>query len=413
LPCAPAVAHRASRHLRRAIPAIAALAVAAAATLTVTTPAQAAYSPRVVIVVGPTHGSTANYLQHARAYARQARAYGASVETVFHPHATWPRVIAAAQGANVFIYLGHGNGWPSPYAPNQGQTKNGLGLNPYHGASQSNVKYYGSDFVRSQLRFAPGAVVLFNRLCYASGNGEPGMGSPSWRTAVKRADNYAAPFIAAGASAVVADGVTTLGYELARLFGRSRTNLEAWRSDPDAHGNGRAFRSERSPGYTVRLDPNRASRGFYRSIVTRDRTLTSAIRISPYRGTADVGLVLRRGADSDTKGVKRLSEGARYVVRGSLVRDDRGRTWAPVLTRSGHRGYVAAWATSFVGTAVTRSSIHLRRNHSVKARSLGMVAAGARVGIRTSARDRNDRAWLKVRTPNGRVGWIAAWLTRP
>ena len=84
MPCAPAVAHRASRHLRRPIPVVAALAVAAAATVTVTTPAQAAYSPRVVIVVGPTHGSTANYLEHARAYARQARAYGAVVETEIH-----------------------------------------------------------------------------------------------------------------------------------------------------------------------------------------------------------------------------------------------------------------------------------------------------------------------------------------
>ena len=413
MPCAPAVAHRASRHLRRAIPAIAALAVAAAATLTVTTPAQAAYAPRVVIVVGPTHGSTADYLEHARAYARQARAYGASVETVFHPHATWPRVIAAAQGANVFIYLGHGNGWPSPYAPAQGLTKNGLGLNPFHGASQSNVKYYGSDFVRSQLRFAPGAVVLFNRLCYASGNGEPGMRQPSWSTAVKRVDNYAAPFIAAGASAVIADGVTTLGYELARLFGPSRANVDAWRSDPDANGNGRAFRSQKSPGYTVRLDPNRASSGFYRSIVTRDGTQTGWIRTQAYRGTATTDLVLRRGPDVDTRAIKRVSDGARYVVRGSLVRDDRGRTWAPVITRSGHRGYLPGWATAFAGTAVTEARLHLRKDHSASTKSLGLTRSGVRVAILKSGHDRDDRAWLKVRTPSGRTGWVAAWLTKP
>ena len=170
---AQTVAHRAARQLRRAIPAIAALVIAAAATGTVAQPVQAAYSPRVVIVVGPTHGSTADYLWHARRYARQARARGAYVETVFHPHATWKRVMAAAQGANVFIYLGHGNGWPSPYTPYQGNTKNGLGLNPYDGASKNKVKYYGEDWIRAHLRFAPGAVVLFNRLCYASGDGEP------------------------------------------------------------------------------------------------------------------------------------------------------------------------------------------------------------------------------------------------
>ena len=205
----PSVAQRAASQLRRAIPVIAALAIALAATATVARPAQAAYAPRVVIVVGPTHGATADFLSHARDYARQARAYGAFVTTVFHPHATWQRVMAAAQGANVFIYLGHGNGWPSPYAPWQGDTKDGLGLNPYDGASKSQVKYYGEDWIRAHLRFAPGAVVLFNRLCYASGDGEPGMANPSWSTAVKRVDNYASGFIDAGASTVIADGHTT------------------------------------------------------------------------------------------------------------------------------------------------------------------------------------------------------------
>jgi hypothetical protein len=84
-----------------------------------------------------------------------------------------------------------------------------------------------------------------------------------------------------------------------------------------------------------------------------------------------------------------------------------------VITRSGKKGWVAAWATSFAGTTVTRASLHLRKDHSVFAKSLGQVRAGLRVSILTSARDRYDRAWLKVRTPNGRVGWVAAWLTRP
>ena len=109
----------------------------------------------------------------------------------------------------------------------------------------------------------------------------------------------------------------------------------------------------------------------------------------------------------------RLRDGARYVVRGQLARDDRGRSWAPVMTRAGKRGWVAAWATSWVGTAVPRTSLHLRKDHSVFAKSLGPVKAGSRVAIVNSARDRYDRAWLKVRTPNGRVGWVAAWLTRP
>ena len=33
----------------------------------------------------------------------------------------------SSQGANLFIYLGHGNGWPSPYGPFERYTKDGLG----------------------------------------------------------------------------------------------------------------------------------------------------------------------------------------------------------------------------------------------------------------------------------------------
>ena len=187
---AQAVAHRAARQLRRAIPAIAALAIAAAATGTVAQPAQAAYAPRVVIVVGPTHGSTADYLAHARRYARQARARR-YVETVFHPHATWKRVMAAAQGANVFIYLGHGNGWPSPYAPYQGNTKNGLGLNPYDGASKNKVKFYGEDWIRPTSASPPRRWSCSTGCATPPGTARRGSPSPSWRTAVKRVDNYA------------------------------------------------------------------------------------------------------------------------------------------------------------------------------------------------------------------------------
>jgi hypothetical protein len=175
----PSVAHRAAHQLRRTIPVIAALVVAATATPILgasptfgATATRAAYAPRVVIVVGPSGGATADYLDKARSYAEQAKAYGASVTSVLTPHATWARVLAAAQGANVLIYLGHGNGWPSPYAPYQGLTKDGLGLNPSDGSGNTKVKYYGEDLLREHIRLAPGAIVLLNRLCYASGNGE-------------------------------------------------------------------------------------------------------------------------------------------------------------------------------------------------------------------------------------------------
>jgi len=53
---------------------------------------------KVVIVVGPVEGSTAKYIEHARQYAAQARAYGATVTEIYSPRATWTKVKAAAVG---------------------------------------------------------------------------------------------------------------------------------------------------------------------------------------------------------------------------------------------------------------------------------------------------------------------------
>jgi hypothetical protein len=84
--------------------------------------------PRAVIIAGPAASSTSHFLDDARIMADQAEAAGMNVTRIFHPHATWERVLHAAQGANLVVYMGHGNGWPSPYAPFQERTKNGMGL---------------------------------------------------------------------------------------------------------------------------------------------------------------------------------------------------------------------------------------------------------------------------------------------
>ena len=74
------------------------------------------------------------------------------------------------------------------------------------GNGDYNNKYYGEPSIRT-LDFAPNAVVLLFHLCYASGNSEPGEPAPTFaRRARPRVDNYGSAFLAAGASAVIADG---------------------------------------------------------------------------------------------------------------------------------------------------------------------------------------------------------------
>ena len=154
---------------------VAALVLAMLAALGAFAPAASAAAPagaKVVIVVGATHGATAGYRADAdRAYA-EAIKYTSNVVKVYSPNATWAKVQAAAKGASILIYFGHGNGWPSPYTYDaKYATKDGFGLNATAGAGDYNNKYYGEPSV-STLDLAPNAVVILNHLCYASGNSE-------------------------------------------------------------------------------------------------------------------------------------------------------------------------------------------------------------------------------------------------
>jgi len=399
------------------MPAVAALAVVVTGSVaaTATAPvAAAAYAPRVVIVVGPSHGSTARYIERANRYADQARAYGASVAEIYTPHATWSRVLRASQGANVFIYLGHGNGWPSPYAPYQGNTKDGLGLNPHDGSGYgSPVKYYGENAIARHLRLAANAVVLLNHLCYASGNGEPGFPEPSWTTARKRVDNYAAGFLRARAMAVIADGHTSLGNELHYLFGGPQSILRAWRADPDHNGHERTFSSVRTPGFGVHIDPDTTNTGFYRSIVLKSGALTTGIRTPAMKSVNTTRITLRSAPSSASDAVARSGDGAPLWIIGGLVSDGKGRTWAPVITTNGRRAWAPAWLARYSGTAHTKTSVVLRAAARASGARLKTVAQGTRVTILKSTRDGANRLWLNVRIPGGKTGWMAGWLMKP
>lgn len=262
-------AERASR--RRSFETVRLLAIVAiAAVLAVgglaTHPeAVAASGKKVVIVVGPAGSNTANYIYNAKKLAAQARSYGATVYEIYSPHATWARVKSLSQGANLFIYLGHGNGYPSPYGAFSKYTKDGLGLNSYDGSTSH--KYYGEYYVDHYLNFAPNAVVILNRLCYASGDSEWGAANPTKATAIKRVDNYGAGFLRTGARAVFAEGIDSTSYILYGLFRTTRTIKQIFWSDParSTHYDF-TFSSSRTPGKSAIMDPYAPSR-YYRSVI--------------------------------------------------------------------------------------------------------------------------------------------------
>jgi hypothetical protein len=259
-----------SRKLRSLLTGVFAALLIVTATTASAPEAQAATARKVVIVVGPVGSETERYRDSARQLAAQARNYGASVTSLFSPYATWSRVLSASRGANLLIYLGHGNGWPSPYAPFSATSKDGMGLNSTSGAGNSNTKYYG-EYYMAKLPLAAHAVVILNRLCYASGNSEWGAANPTKSTAIKRVDNYGYGFIRAGAQAVFASGITSAGYVLRGLFkgSASMTMHTLFWSDANRTVTYKLnFNSARIPGVSGRLDPYAWNR-YYRSVVGR------------------------------------------------------------------------------------------------------------------------------------------------
>jgi hypothetical protein len=230
--------------------------------------------PKVVIVVGATHGVTETYRQRAdQAYA-EAIKHTANVVKVYSPNATWAKVKAAAVGANILIYFGHGNGWPSPYTYDpEYTTKDGFGLNATAGNGDHNNKYYGEPYV-ADLDLAPNALVMLHHLCYASGNSEPNHAAPSLSVAKQRVDNYGAGFLRSPARAVLADGHRGPVEYLRLLFTTNQTIEQLWKGASNANGNVISFASTRTPGKTALMDPETPTSGFYRSLVG-DRSLTT------------------------------------------------------------------------------------------------------------------------------------------
>lgn len=267
MPVTPSGAQRASLHRSARLTIISiAFALIAAIAANHPSPASAA-GLKVVIVVGPAGSNTANYITNAKRYAAQARSYGANVVEIYSPNATWSKVKAEAQGAKVLMYLGHGNGYPSPYGAFDSYNRDGMGLNHTAGAGNSNVQYLGEYYMAAYLHLAPNAVVILNRLCYASGNSEWGAALPTQHTAKLRIDNYGAGFLRTGAKAVFAEGITDAGYILQNLFQTSRSFGSIFQSSPNYSGHyGWKFASGRTPGMTGWSDPSKPN-WYYRSVI--------------------------------------------------------------------------------------------------------------------------------------------------
>ena len=232
----------------------------------------AAAGPKVVVIVGPVGRYNASYKEEARELIAEARKHTANVVVLFTPKATWARVKEHTRGASILVYFGHGWGYPSRYGPYDGDRQNGMALDPASGADGRRRVYYGENRIRKSIRLAPGAAVLLYRLCYASGNTEPGLSEGTTSQSKRRVDGFGAGFLDTGAQIVVADGHPNRPANyMKQLFLTDRSMWEMFKRAPNYHGHAMGpYGSVRTPGAKYSMDPDRGGsdpKGFYRSIV--------------------------------------------------------------------------------------------------------------------------------------------------
>ena len=199
--------------MRPVLVIVSALAVLVAS-LGFATPAAAATPVRVAIIVGPVGEElTPVYLGLAEAAAMAAETRGATVVRAYSPNAGAEQVLAAVDGANIVVYLGHGIGTPNPYSANpNAATTNGWGLNGPNAVgthadswADGTLAYYGEAWITAHARPAPGWVMIYSNACYAPGASE-GFDTPADEaTAANRVAAYSrAPLAELGASAYFA-----------------------------------------------------------------------------------------------------------------------------------------------------------------------------------------------------------------
>lgn len=198
----------------RSVLAFATIVATLLGTLSFAAPARASTPTKVAVIVGPVGEElTPVYISLAEAAAGEAEKRGATVARAYSPDASAEKVLAAVEGANIVIYLGHGVGTPNPYSatPNPATT-NGWGLNGPNAIgthadawSDGTLAYYGESWIREHARPAPGFVMIYSNACYAPGASEGFDTLATEEVAAQRVSGYSrAPLADLGASAYFA-----------------------------------------------------------------------------------------------------------------------------------------------------------------------------------------------------------------
>ncbi len=161
---------------------------------------------RAVLVVGHQEDGTSAAISEMDKIANFLRARSVKVETFYDAKADWANISKAANGANFFLYSGHGGHF------GEGGTWGGLSVTDI---------VHGQDI--EKLRFAPHALVLFQSVCGGAGSSADDEGDIGIKEAEKRVREYSSSFFKAGAGAYFAVNTTGGGLEVLQTMFTGKT----------------------------------------------------------------------------------------------------------------------------------------------------------------------------------------------
>ena len=189
------------------------------------------------------------------------------------PNATWPAVKQAAPGRSLVVYMGHGNGWPSPL-PRRAVPRDPERLRAEPDGRAATIgthQYFGEDGRRLAARVreergrpaqppvlrerpvgaGPARRARSTRRSSGSTTSRPGSSGPVPRRSSPRRTSSPSYFVRA-------------------ILGGGRSIQSAWQKSPERERQpDRLRRASRSPGYVAQMDPETATSGFERSIVMK------------------------------------------------------------------------------------------------------------------------------------------------
>ena len=243
---------------------------------------RAAGDPKVVIIVGATHGATAELPRGRRRRLRRGasstpRTSSRSTARTRRGRRSRPRSVGASS-SSTWATATAGRARTPTTRSTRPRTASASTRRP--GRATTTTSTTAS---RTSRRSTSRRARSCSSTTCATPRATPSRATPSRASRSPASAPTTTPpgFLKAGASAVIADGHAGAERYLRALFTTHQSIEDMWRTMPNPNGNVGPFASMRTPGATVFQDPDTPTSGFYRSLaigtigVTTDEVISA------------------------------------------------------------------------------------------------------------------------------------------